>query len=347
MLGTSPSTRGGISEVIKRTIAINDSQFEFRTLPTHIDKSSRQKFWFFVNALFFILRRGKGFDICHVHFSQTISLLRKALLISILPKSVRIIGHYHAAKATINFSYPEKALIRFIGRRSDKFIVLSEMWAEALKSHKLVRDSKLVVIYNPASQNSFSDFNNERRRQILFAGTLNQRKNYETLLHAFSILAREDGDVSLVLAGNGEVDKAEELSIKLGVRDRVMLLGWVEASEVMRLYRSCAVFCLPSLAEGLPMALIDAWSSDLPVVCSEVGGIADVLKREKAALVVDPSDPNDLAQKLMEVLNNSITREKLVVAGRRLVQKHFDLSVYGRAVATVYLSVAKEGGLEK
>ena len=336
VLGTSVSTRGGIAEVIKRTLSLRSNKYSFKLVATHIDARPRKKLFHFVRACLFVIQNGRNYDICHVHFSQILSLCRKAFLLLLLPRKVSVVAHYHAAKAEINFNWVEKGLIRFIGRRSKKFIVLSEMWSKALIVNELIVPRKLVVIYNPAKNLDSGVLSNVRRDQILFAGTLNKRKNYSTLIEALALLPSEFDSVHLVLAGNGEIDKASELAHRLDVHDRVHLPGWLSSEEVSKLYRNSAVFCLPSFAEGLPMALIDAWSNDLPVVCSQVGGIADVLRREEAALIVDPGNASDIADCLAEALANGETRLRLIESGRRLVQEHFALPVYLQAITTVY-----------
>ena len=151
-------------------------------------------------------------------------------------------------------------------RNADAVIVLSAFW------HKQVGDciagnGRLQVIHNPARQYlSRSD----RKQFILFAGTLNARKGYKDLIAAFALLKHWHTDWKLIFAGNGELEEARSLCQELGIADQVELKGWVDGDDKKRLFQAASVFCLPSYAEGFPMAVIDAMSHQIPVVATPI-----------------------------------------------------------------------------
>jgi len=110
-------------------------------------------------------------------------------------------------------------------------------------------------------------------RLVGTAGRLEHVKAQDLLIEAFAALP---SDVGLAIAGDGSRrDELERLAAALGVRGRVHFLGHIE--DMPAFYRSLDVFCLPSRAEGLPLALLEAQACGVPAVATDVGGVGEVL----------------------------------------------------------------------
>jgi glycosyltransferase involved in cell wall biosynthesis len=132
------------------------------------------------------------------------------------------------------------------------------------------------------------------------AGRLSAVKNYQTLIEAFSQVAAALPDSILVIAGQGELEAAlKEATRALGLEGRVLFLGF--RRDIPRLLQALDVFLLPSLREGLPLALLEAMAAARPAIASGVGGIPEVVGDSGCALLVDPHDRQTLAHALERI----------------------------------------------
>jgi glycosyltransferase involved in cell wall biosynthesis len=153
-------------------------------------------------------------------------------------------------------------------------------------------------------------------RFILWAGTVEPRKNLAGLIRAFSLL---DTDAGLVLVGpsgwNEDIGRhLDELPTEK--RDRVRLLGWVPRGDLEALYAAATVMCFPSLLEGFGFPVVEAMAQGTPVVTSQ-GTSTEELVSGGAGLLVDPRQPEEIAAALGRVLGDPALAERLGKAGLR------------------------------
>lgn len=219
----------------------------------------------------------------------------------------------------------------------DYGVLLSEGLKQKIEEH-IGQSEKLKVIYNPCpiitNQQKY-----EKKNYILFSGTLYEGKGYKDLIRAFSKVAVAHKDWSVVLAGNGEVKQALELSDQLGISDQVQLLGWVGGESKDKVFKQAAVFCLPSYAEGFPMAVLDAWAYGLPVVTTPVGGIPDVAVDGENMLLFNPGDIDTLVERLDLIMSDEALRSKLSDSSTEIASEKFNLNTITAQVAEIYESL--------
>lgn len=147
------------------------------------------------------------------------------------------------------------------------------------------------------------------RPYVLWAGTIEPRKNLPRLLDAYR---RLDHDADLVLVGPKGWN--EDLDALLGDdRERVHVLGFVPAPDLPALYAGAAVFCFPSLMEGFGFPVLEAMAQGTPVVTS--AGTSTEELASGAGMLVDPRDPASIAAGIAEVLGDERRREELESAG--------------------------------
>ena len=151
-------------------------------------------------------------------------------------------------------------------------------------------------------------------RVIGTVGRLETVKGHDVLIRALEHLPV---DVCLALIGDGgRREELEGLARQLGLSDRIRFAG--HRDDVARLYPAFDVFCLPSRREGVPLAVIEAQASGVPVVATDVGSVRDALCPETARLV-PPEDPAALAQALDAALTSCAA-----VSPRAFVERSFD-----------------------
>jgi glycosyltransferase involved in cell wall biosynthesis len=160
-----------------------------------------------------------------------------------------------------------------------------------------------------------------RRPYFLFVGRLERKKNLDVLLRAFGEYVRgggaegrRGGDAELVLVGKRGLG-AEEVFAGLDerTRERVFELGYVAAADLPLLYAGATAFVFPSRFEGFGIPLLEAFSSGVPVIASNITSIPEVA--DGAAVLVSPDDVGGLAVAMRRVETDAIERESLIKAG--------------------------------
>lgn len=165
---------------------------------------------------------------------------------------------------------------------------------------------------------------------ILFVGRLVPKKGLIHLLEAMPRIQEVAPGVELLVAGDGPLrGELEEAARRLGARAR--FLGRQSPEEVAELMRRATVMCTPSVvapdgnAEGLPMTVVEAQASGLPIVAFPSGGTAEGIVHGETGFVAPPRDEAALAGHLLELLTDPDLRRRFSRAARRHVEASFDL----------------------
>ena len=334
MLATSSKTRGGVTAVLK---AYQRSPFwakyRVKWIETHIDKTFPMKLGYAVRGLMYYLFQVSSYDLIHIHTSELPSVKRKWIFIKIarlLRK--KIVVHLHIGNQLEG--QENNLFYRQLFHDADAILVLSQSIKTKLEQDFKAKD-KVHVVYNPC-MTSVTNRSSVRTNTILFAGTLNKNKAYALLIEAFAKIAGEFLDWVVVLAGNGELDEARKLAEEYGVSSQIMLPGWVSGSEKAELFEKATVFCLPSYAEGFPMAVLDAWSYGLPVVSTPVGALPDILVDEKDVLFFPTGQAEALATQLKRILSDEQLRSSLSEASLRMATGFFSMQSIDHQLQEIY-----------
>jgi glycosyltransferase involved in cell wall biosynthesis len=153
---------------------------------------------------------------------------------------------------------------------------------------------------------------------------LDAKKDQVTLLRAFARMLRMGIDARLVILGEGkERARLEALRDELGLRDRVLLPGFVQ--DPLPRAACFDLFVLTPRQEGLGTAILDAMALGQPVVATAVGGILDVVVEGETGRLVPPADGEGLAQAMASLLRDASLARRLGKAGQRRVRELFDV----------------------
>ncbi len=175
-------------------------------------------------------------------------------------------------------------------------------------------------IVEPASQDASPSGDGEVR--VLTVGRLDLEKNPLLLADALAGLQGAGGSWRLVVCGDGPLrEELEQRLAALGVSDRAELRGYVPIDAgLLDLYRSSDVFLHVSWTEGLPQVLFEAFAAALPVVATDVGGVAAAA--DGAALLIPAGDAGGAAEAVRRVVDDHGLRARLVAAGTARVRSH-------------------------
>ncbi|MBM3471624.1 MAG: glycosyltransferase family 4 protein [Armatimonadetes bacterium] len=163
-------------------------------------------------------------------------------------------------------------------------------------------------------------------------GRFREPKDPVTLVNAW---ARVGAAHRLLLVGDGPMlPEVEALILKQGLEGCVTVLG--ARDDVQVLLRTADVFVLSSRWEGMPLAVIEAMMSGLPVVATDVGGVPEAVVDGETGLLVPPGDPAALASALDRLLTDPALRRRMGEAGRRRALEHFTEERMLTETAAVY-----------
>jgi glycosyltransferase involved in cell wall biosynthesis len=175
--------------------------------------------------------------------------------------------------------------------------------------------------------------------RILCVGRLIHFKGQSLLLHAVAELTARGINAEAVFVGSGpKRAELEALAERLGVSERATFLGAVGQDEIRSIYGSADVFCLPSMAEGLPVVLMEAMALELPVVTTRIMGIPELVEDGSTGLLVAPGRVGGVVEALERLLTDSDLRARLGRDGRRRVLAEFDVNLSARRLHDVLMS---------
>ncbi len=160
---------------------------------------------------------------------------------------------------------------------------------------------------------------------ILFVGRLAPQKNVASLVRALALVRRQRTEARLVLVGDGpQRPELERLADELGLREAVEFAGFQPQASILPLYRTCAVFVLPSDYEGLAKVLVEAAVCGAPIVCTTSAAPEELLAHEETGLLVPPNDPAVLAAAILRLLSDPKLAERLGQQAQRRAVEAFD-----------------------
>jgi len=283
-------------------------------------------------ALYSLFRRERV-DLIHTH------LYRDAVYGRVIARLAGVKG----VISTLHNSYVWRSRSQlFLDRLTSVFADRITAVSDAVRKFAIEREhmpaGKMVTVYNGIDTDQFNISPEERetvRREIGLApgdvavgsmGELTRQKGYRYLLEAVPEILKANPAVKFLIAGEGEV-KYSLLALrdKLGVKSQVSFLGFRE--DVPRLLAAFDLFVLPSLWEGLPVALIEAMAAAKPIVATDVDGNCEVIGRDEAGIAVEPRNPPALARALLELIGNPELRRRMGLKGRKRAEELFDVRI--------------------
>lgn len=161
-------------------------------------------------------------------------------------------------------------------------------------------------------------------------------------MEALALLKDRYPQLKLAVGGQGELAQLKARAAALGVAERIEELGWVTAGRKQDELARAAIFCLPSHAEGLPMALLEAMAAGKAVVSTGVGGIPDALRDGDNGLMVEPGKVDALAAALGKLLGDDGERRRLGARARATIEQEFESGVVIGQISAVYQQLRQQ-----
>jgi len=246
-------------------------------------------------------------------------------------------GRYYAQR------WRRRLALRAAVAMSDHLVAVSTQLADHLSRDLWIKRSRVRTIPNGVGFAPVESSSLRRElglassdRLVLGVGNLYPVKGHLFLLDALALLAPRFPQLHVAIAGRGDLESAlRGRAHELGLGDRVHLLGL--RSDVANLLAGADVFVLPSLSEGVPLALLEAMASARPIVATDVGEVSVVLDAGQAGLLVKPADAPALATALAHLLTDADAAHRIATAAAaraaaeyglpRMLERYADLYV--------------------
>lgn len=184
---------------------------------------------------------------------------------------------------------------------------------------------------------------------IVSAGRLSPEKGHKDLLQAISRIQSGKDKVHFVFCGDGPCRKSlEQEAIQLGISDRVRFPG--HRRDIMEIYRIMDLLVLPSHTEGLPNAILEAFSFGKPVVATRVGGVPEVVADGRNGILVSPNRPDMLTEAISQCLASPDKMKSMGEEGRATVLSRFSFERQAELLESMYadmLSSASSGKMRQ
>jgi glycosyltransferase involved in cell wall biosynthesis len=276
----------------------------------------------------------KNADVVHGHSQNslfTVKVIEKAKRFD-----VRVAMHFMAVDALND--HPN-LLVRLIGPHYGRWTLLKAIKSSDVKLVKSYRDRELLrsrynvdAIYVPdgipdyyfmAEKTDPNEFRNKfgikQEKIFLFIGRIHKLKGPHILVKALKYVKE---DVATVFIGpdGGYLKETLDLVERIGVKDRVYMLGYVDEETKIKALDSAIALILPSIAdyvEVYPMVISEAWAREKPVIASKVGGIPYRIKQDVNGILVDPSDSKMLAEAMLKVAHDDELAKEMGRNGRK------------------------------
>lgn len=293
-------------------------------IPTNTGyKRLGDKHYFSVRSL--VQRQGIKFDLIHSHFTWSAGYVGARL------KEKYDVPFVVTAHGSDIYSLPFKdeewrEKIKYVLNTADHIITVS--WRNLACIQKLDVSTPVTVIPNGFRSDLFYPRDTfkcrkmlnlpQNKKIILTVGSLEPVKGQIYLVEAVQRLVQERKDILCVIVGAGELRTTLARQIHtLGLENYVTLAGGKPHDEIPLWMNACDLFALPSLNEGNPTVVFEALGCGKPFVGTRVGGVPEVITSDKYGLLVEPADPETLAEKILIALDKKWDREKILTYAKQ------------------------------
>ncbi|NQT32164.1 MAG: glycosyltransferase [Candidatus Omnitrophica bacterium] len=286
-------------------------------------------------------------DIVHTHSYFVNVAGRIAARMAGVP---RVVTHIH--NAYVHYSFLNCVIEKILSYFTDKIICCSEAVRNfAIKKEK-INFSKLAVIYNGIDLQRFDHMPekavarrslgiNDDEILITSVASLTEKKGQKYLVEAAADIVKEHSNVKIMLVGKGPLkNKLEEDARRLNLSSSIVFLG--VRHDIPEILGASDIFVLPSLVEGLSLAIIEAMAAGLAVVATNVGGNPEVVHDGITGTIIPPEDPEALSEAVKALLLDNRKLKTMGWDGRRVCREEFSQEIMIRKIEQLYDSLIKK-----
>lgn len=290
------------------------------------------KIFFLVNSFLFLIR-STDYQLVHAHAFLPGITARIIMVFKKMPTIFTV----HGTSINTKLKNPFE---RFL----EKFILTQIKYSAQItvsRDFLKVKNVNQYVAYIPngVDVNLFDKVKTEKfsNPTLIFVGRLHPQKNLKTLIFTIEIVRKIIPKINLLIIGEGSLrNELLDLIKEKKLQKNVKLLGRKKGRDLIKLYKSSHIFILPSIYEGQPLTLFEAWAAKLPVVVSRTGDCRYLVKNGyNGYLINNQYNPSDIAKIIKKALENK-KLQKLSVNGYNFAKENFSWKKSAQRTIKIY-----------
>ncbi|AZR72250.1 glycosyl transferase family 1 [Anoxybacter fermentans] len=233
-----------------------------------------------------------------------------------------------------------------------RVIVCSNYMKREIQYLFQVPEDKIDIIENGVEPEDFSgdvlegfreNYAHPDEKMVFFVGRLVQEKGVQVLIESIPEILFHNPQTKFVIAGKGpKMDELKDQATRLGVYDRCYFTGFIDDKTRNNLYRVCDLAVFPSLYEPFGIVALEAMAAKVPVLVTNVGGMAEIVEDGVDGIKVHPGSPHELAQGILRVLKNPELGKKIQENGFKKVKEKYNWPGIAKKTNKVYQRVYDE-----
>ncbi len=226
-------------------------------------------------------------------------------------------------------------------------IAVAAACRDFLIQHESIPPEKITLVPNAIDLRRFSPGTIDRRESraklglppeapvIAGVGRLNPQKNFSLFLQIAAAVSAEIPDARFLLAGEGpEEPLLREQASTLGITDRVVFAGYIPDTRLV--YSAADILLMPSRFEGLPMTLLEAMAMRLPVVASNLDGIAEVITDTREGFLAEPGHAQAFSSRILQLLRDPSLASRIATSALSKIETNHSVEQMTSAVEAIY-----------
>ena len=288
-------------------------------------------------------------DIVHIHTASYWSFWENAIY-GVISKLFcrKVIIHIHGGMF-YKFYKDSNIFVRFLIRKvlktPDRIIVLSSRWKNLfmdILDTRVHTEDRIIVLENFVV---FSRFAHVMRKfdvsdgtiNVLFVGGVGARaKGLYDVLKVIPIVVKECKNISFSLVACGNINKPNFVGSKEIYISHTKFLDYVSGDRKIKVFTSADIFVLPSYFEGLPITILEAMASGLPVIATSVGSIPEVVEEGRNGFLIQVGDCHALAEKILLLARDNKLRQEIATNNMDKIRKRYDRTLVMQKLGYLY-----------
>lgn len=208
-----------------------------------------------------------------------------------------------------------KVIVPINIKRADKIITVSNNSKKEIEKYYPKSKGKVEVI-SLGLDKKFKELNLQKKNQIIYVGSMNERKNFISVIKSFELL--NNNDYNLLMIGNFSNNfrlevESENILKKAKKKQNIRFIQAISNDELIKHYNESKLFIFPSFYEGFGLPVLEAMACGTPVICSNTTSLPEV--GGDAVIYCNPYDVNDMKEKIELILNNESLQKEMIKKG--------------------------------
>ncbi len=234
-----------------------------------------------------------------------------------------------------------------VNKLAGRIVLVSKDLLKRLQERVEINESKLSIIYNGVDIESYSQEKNDGLRDELgfdrndlivgSVGNVRKAKAYDVLLQAVALVVKEVPNIKFVIVGDKEnrlYEELCELRAELALEKSVYFLGFRD--DIADFLCGIDLFLLSSISEGCPISVIEAMSSDVPMIVTDCGGLNEMVEADVSAVICEAGSSLALKEALLHLLEDSELKQRLIKNSRKIVESRFTMGAMLGSYCSIY-----------